>query len=45
MGPKEAEQWLNEHGFSFTFSNQLLQYISILAPFLAAPVGSVLKFQ
>jgi hypothetical protein len=41
--PKEAESWLNEHGFSFTFSNQLLQCISILAPFLAAPISNALK--
>lgn len=40
---KEAELWLNEHGFSFTLSNQLLQCISILAPFLAAPVSNALK--
>jgi hypothetical protein len=40
---KEAELWLNEHGFSFTLSNQLLQCISILAPFLAAPISSALK--
>ena len=39
----EIEQWLNEHGFSFTFSNQLLQCISILAPFLAAPISNALK--
>ena len=40
---KGAEQWLNEHGFSFTLSNQLLQCVSILAPILAAPISSVLK--
>ncbi len=40
---KEAELWLNEHGFSFTLSNQLLQCISILAPFLAAPISNALK--
>lgn len=43
MGAKEAEQWLNEHGFSFTLSNQLIQCITILAPILAAPISSVLK--
>ena len=43
MGTKEAEQWLNEHGFSFTFSNQLLQVVSILGPILAAPISSALK--
>jgi hypothetical protein len=43
MEPKEAEQWLNEHGFSFTLSNQLTQCISILAPILAAPISSALK--
>ena len=40
---KETEQWLNEHGFSFTLSNQLLQCISILAPFIAAPISNALK--
>jgi hypothetical protein len=39
----EAESWLHEHGFSFTLSNQLLQSISILAPFLAAPISNALK--
>jgi hypothetical protein len=39
----EAEKWLNEHGFSFTFGNQLLQCVSILAPILAAPISSALK--
>jgi hypothetical protein len=43
MAPKEAEQWLNEHGFSFTLSNQLTQCISIMAPILAAPISSILK--
>jgi hypothetical protein len=43
LGSKEIEQWLNEHGFSFTLSNQLLQCISILAPFLAAPISNALK--
>ena len=43
MAPKEAEQWLNEHGFSFTLSNQLTQCISIMAPILAAPISSLLK--
>jgi hypothetical protein len=43
MGIKEAEQWLNDHGFSFTLNNQIFQCISILAPFLAVPVGSALK--
>jgi hypothetical protein len=43
MEPKEAEQWLHEHGFSFTLSNQLIQCISILAPILAAPISSALK--
>ena len=43
MGTKEAEQWLSEHGFSFTLSNQLLQCISILAPILAAPISGALK--
>lgn len=43
MAPKEAEQWLNEHGFSFTLSNQLTQCVSILAPILAAPISSALK--
>jgi hypothetical protein len=43
MEPKEAEQWLNDHGFSFTLSNQLTQCISILAPILAAPISSALK--
>jgi len=43
MGIKEAEQWLNDHGFSFTLNNQIFQCISILAPFLAAPVGGALK--
>jgi hypothetical protein len=38
-----AEQWLDEHGFSFTLSNQLLQCVSILAPILAAPISSALK--
>ena len=40
---KETESWLHEHGFSFTLSNQLLQCISILAPFLAAPISNALK--
>jgi len=40
---KETEQWLNEQGFSFTLSNQLLQCISILAPFLAAPISNALR--
>ena len=40
---KGAEQWLDEHGFSFTLSNQLLQCVSILAPILAAPISSALK--
>jgi hypothetical protein len=43
MEPKEAEEWLNEHGFSFTLSNQLTQCVSILAPILAAPISSMLK--
>lgn len=43
LGKKEAEQWLDEHGFSFTLSNQLLQVVSILAPILAAPISSALK--
>jgi hypothetical protein len=43
MAPKEADQWLNEHGFSFTLSNQLTQCISIMAPILAAPISSILK--
>jgi hypothetical protein len=43
LGTKEADQWLKEHGFSFTFSNQLLQVVSILAPILAAPISSALK--
>jgi hypothetical protein len=43
MEPKEAEKWLNEHGFSFTLSNQLTQCISIMAPILAAPISSILK--
>jgi hypothetical protein len=43
MGTKEAEQWLNEHGFSFTLSNQLIQCVSILGPILAAPISSALK--
>jgi hypothetical protein len=43
MEPKEAEQWLNEHGFSLTLNNQLPQFISILAPILAAPISSALK--
>jgi hypothetical protein len=43
MAPKEAEQWLNDHGFSFTLSNQLTQCISIMAPILAAPISSILK--
>ena len=43
MSPKEADQWLNEHGFSFTLSNQLTQCISIMAPILAAPISSILK--
>ncbi|MFA4902407.1 MAG: hypothetical protein WC600_06640 [Desulfobaccales bacterium] len=43
LGTKEAEQWLNENGFSFTLSNQLLQVVSILAPILAAPISSALK--
>jgi hypothetical protein len=43
MAPKEAEQWLNENGFSFTLSNQLTQCISIMAPILAAPISSLLK--
>jgi hypothetical protein len=41
--PQEAESWLHEHGLSFTLSNQLLQCISILAPFLAAPISNALK--
>lgn len=40
---KDADQWLNEHGFSFTLSNQLYQVISILAPILAAPISGALK--
>jgi len=40
---EEAESWLHEQGFSFTLSNQLLQCISILAPFLAAPISNALK--
>jgi hypothetical protein len=40
---KETESWLHEHGFSFTLSNQLFQCISILAPFLAAPISNALK--
>jgi hypothetical protein len=40
---KETEQWLNEQGLSFTLSNQLLQCISILAPFLAAPISNALR--
>jgi hypothetical protein len=43
MSPKEADQWLNELGFSFTLSNQLTQCISIMAPILAAPITSILK--
>jgi hypothetical protein len=45
MAPEtdEAEKWLNEHGFSFTLGNQLLQCVSILAPILAAPISSALK--
>jgi hypothetical protein len=43
MSPAEAEKWLNEHGFSFTLSNQLTQCISIMAPILAAPISSLLK--
>ncbi|MFZ5447466.1 MAG: hypothetical protein ACOZFS_02360 [Thermodesulfobacteriota bacterium] len=39
----EVESWLNDNGFSFTFSNQLFQSISILAPFLAAPISNALK--
>jgi hypothetical protein len=39
----KAEKWLNEHGFSFTLGNQLLQCVSILAPILAAPISSALK--
>ncbi len=43
MAPAEADKWLNEHGFSFTLSNQLTQCISIMAPILAAPISSILK--
>ena len=43
METNEAEKWLNEHGFSFTLGNQLLQCVSILAPILAAPISSALK--
>jgi N-acetylglutamate synthase-like GNAT family acetyltransferase len=43
MATTEAEHWLNEHGFSFTLNNQLPQSISILAPFLIAPISSALK--
>jgi hypothetical protein len=38
-----AEQWLNQHGFSFTLSNQLVQCVSIMGPILAAPISSALK--
>jgi hypothetical protein len=40
---KEAEAWMGENGFVFTFSNQLLQFIAILSPFLAAPISNFLK--
>jgi hypothetical protein len=43
MEANAAEKWLNEHGFSFTFNNQLFQCLSILAPILAAPISSALK--
>ncbi len=42
--PDEVEQWLSERGLSFKFSNQLTQYLSIIAPFLAAPLGTIMSF-
>jgi hypothetical protein len=40
---KEVEEWLKENGVSFTFSNQVIQFIAIMSPFLATPIGNYLK--
>ncbi len=39
---EEAERWLSERGLSFKLSNQLTQYLSIIAPFLAAPLSATI---
>lgn len=44
MTPEELEQWLSERGLSFKLSNQLTQYLSIMAPFLAAPLSATMRF-
>jgi hypothetical protein len=44
MTPAETEQWLSERGLSFKLSNQLAQYWSIIAPFLAAPLSATISF-
>ena len=40
---KEVEEWLKENGLSFTFSNQIIQFIAIMSPFLATPIGNIFK--
>jgi hypothetical protein len=40
---REVEEWLKENGLSFTFSNQIIQFIAIMSPFLATPIGNILK--
>jgi len=42
--PEEAEQWLSARGLSFKLSNQLTQVLSIIAPFLAAPLSATMSF-
>ncbi len=39
IDPNEVGQLLDKHGFTFTINNQLTQCISIMAPFLAAPIS------
>jgi hypothetical protein len=40
---KEVDEWLKENGLTFTFSNQVIQFIAIMSPFLATPIGNILK--
>jgi len=42
--PAETEHWLSERGLSFKLSNQLAQCLSIVAPFLAAPLSATISF-
>ncbi len=41
---KETEQWLSDHGLSFKLNNQLPQLLTILAPFVTAPLSTTLNF-